>query len=190
MRGNAQCLRSVGVCHLVAVAIVQKDKPEIEACSQCASHPSYSFPEALLSSRVHPRLQHYKTAVLSMCWGGSRRCASLSSREVDRWILVSQGHFVPLTQGLVSHSGSLNLAGPCCCCPVQMQSTDLVSSLRAQGLVWRILVEVQWGTHISLLRGRLGLGSRECWVLSTLPRDPPQSGQGQCLMLVTQQLLG
>lgn len=56
--------------------------------------------------------------------------------------------------------------------------------------VWSILVEVQWGTHTSLLRGRLGLGSHECWVPSTLPRDPPQSGQGQYLMLVTQQLLG
>lgn len=41
-----------------------------------------------------------------------------------RSILMHSGvrvHFVPLTQGLVSHASSLDVAGQCCCCCCQAQ---------------------------------------------------------------------
>lgn len=98
-------------------------------------------------------------------------------------------HFVPLTQGLVTHASSLNVAGQCCCCQPQMQNTDAVSSLHAQGCVWGSVVQGQLAQGLPYL-GNLGLVSHEHLVLRALSLGiPPMVVQGQCSMLVPCQLL-
>lgn len=71
-------------------------------------------------------------------------------------------HFVPLTQGLVSHAGSLDVAEQrCCCCQAQVQSTDAVSTRGAQGSVCGVLWwRCSWHTDY-LTAGSLGLGLHE-----------------------------
>lgn len=102
------------------------------------------FPETLLSGMACLCLQHRKTAVVSVCVGVVTDCMHLLAFLGSRWMHPGvRVHFVPLTQGLVTHASSLNVAGQCCCCQPYMQSTEAVSTLHAQGCVWGSVVQGQ-----------------------------------------------
>lgn len=56
-------MHSVGVCHLEAIAVVQKDKAAVQVHGLlCHSNPC--FPRTLLPGMVCSCLQHCKTAVV------------------------------------------------------------------------------------------------------------------------------